>query len=324
MCKQKKYWLTIPCCSHISEMKIQSGSVNMKDMIGHLVFDDETAANNFLDGLKEYIEKNYNGDFKWLVISENMKPMKDIMEEELPDVHFFQDCTKKWTEINIECAPSIINNYIRNLKVRLGDNEYAQSIKVYKDPANNDFVLAGFDVRSNEKTNYALIKGTTIYCWAGNANGDGHNNEFLNNPDGFIPNAFYKIENAVYQTDTLGRVIGTYEHHVTHRETNRKESRPNYTNILNAMGKRDNDVAGHIVAHCIDGASEAINIVPMDKSFNNSQEWKAMESLLKFAYDNNIESYVHRHIEYNNDTRIPSSITVYFEISVKDLKFDLS
>ncbi len=66
----KKYWITIPHCSYASELKIKSGKVDLKNTKGHLLFNDEVSAQNFLANLKKYIANNFprqdSESFKWL------------------------------------------------------------------------------------------------------------------------------------------------------------------------------------------------------------------------------------------------------------------
>ena len=83
----------------------------------------------------------------------------------------------------------------------------------------------------------------------------------------------YHTENVVYKIDLLVRVCETFEYHVTERKTNRSETY-DISKIAKEMGGKKGDVSGHIVAHAIDGPSEAINIVPMNNTFNNSDKWR--------------------------------------------------
>ena len=84
-----------------------------------------------------------------------------------------------------------------------------------------------------------------------------------------------------YKTDSIGRVCRTYERHTTKRATDRDDARGDLSKIAKSKGGMNGAVGGHIVAHNIDGPMEAINILPMDYTFNNEGDWKAMENLLK-------------------------------------------
>ena len=55
---------------------------------------------------------------------------------------------------------------------------------------------------------------------------------------------------------------------------------------------------------------EAINILPMDNTFNNEGDWKAMENLFKKEYQADRDFDVRRIINYQDQTQIPSKIDV--------------
>ena len=207
---------------------------------------------------------------------------------------------------------------VEKIQARLNDNSYAQSIKIYVDEYNR-IILKGDDDRKNKLSNYALIEENNVYCCAGNANGDGHVNEFLNSTDGFIPNFKYHVENATYIIDGLGRVCDTYEHHVTERMTNRFDRSKVETEKL--KNYREGDVGGHIVAYSIDGVSESINIVPMSSRFNQSGDWKSMEGIIEGAYKNHIPVSVHKHFVYLGDSFRPSNIEVSIALKERLIQF---
>ena len=248
---------------------------------------------------------------------ENVSHSSDFIEnydDNLPSLDDVKEIVNNGQEITDlkESYPEIAQ-YVACLQDRLDNNDYALSIKAYKSE-NGTIVLKGFDEGPNEQSNYAVIKGQDIYCYSGNAKGDGHLNEFINNTDGMIPNSRYHLENATYVTDNLGRVSDTYEHHVTERPIDRNDSRCELKSVADAKDGLPNDVGGHIVAHNVDGATEAINIVAMDEEFNNCGEWKSMESDIQDAYMNHVDCYVHKHLEYDGNTQRPSHIDVQYEI----------
>ena len=121
-------------------------------------------------------------------------------------------------------------------------------------------MLVGYDDRTRQESNCALIKDDEVFCYGGHARKDGHLNEFINNTDGYIPNSLYHIENVSYKTDSIGRVCRTYERHTTKRATDRDDVRGNLSKIAKSKGGMNGAVGGHIVAHNIDGPMEAINI----------------------------------------------------------------
>lgn len=221
---------------------------------------------------------------------------------------------------NLSMERQDVFDYIVKIQARLG-NDYSNSIKAYK-VGDDEYILKGSDDRPQEQSSFAFVKGKDVYCWSGNTNGDGHLNEFLNN-ERMMPHCKYHTENTIYVTDDKGRVMDTYEHH--EKGTVNRFGRPDLKDVLDSKGGGRNDVGGHIVAHNVDGASEAINIVPMDENFNNSGSWKSMEAEIHDAYQNGKESYVHRHLEYEGDSLKPSSIDVEYEIDEqkKEKHFDL-
>ena len=118
------------------------------------------------------------------------------------------------------------------------------------------------------------------------------------------------IENVSYKTDSIGRVCRTYERHTTKRATDRDDARGDLSKIAKSKGGMNGAVGGHIVAHNIDGPMEAINILPMDNTFNNKGGWKAMEDLFKKEYQADRDFDVRRIISYQDQTQIPSTIDV--------------
>lgn len=216
-----------------------------------------------------------------------------------------------------------VDEYVNGLKKRL-NNIYASSIKAFL-TKKGEIVLVGYDDRTRQESNYALVRGRDIFCWAGNARNDGHLNEFINNSDGYIPNSIYHLENVIYVTNNKGFVEYTYEYHTTKRYTDRNYARPSYSYVINEKGCKPDDVGGHIVAHCIDGPSEAINILPMNSTFNNGKEWKKMENELNSEYQNDKDFRIIRHIEYEPNSQRPIKIEmrVFFEASEKFWSFYL-
>ncbi len=251
-----------------------------------------------------------------------MNEVKKLVEKyfkDVPNVQEFEEikCNGKKCDIEEikETCPQIVR-YIDDLKKRLNNNLYAESICFYR-CKDAQVVLLGKDDRTNERSKYALIDGNHVFCPSGNANGDGHLNEFANNIDGFVPNSFYHMENVTYRIDEKGRVCEMFEYHVTRRLTNRCDSHGPMKSIAEALDGKKTDVGGHLVAHSIDGPSEAINIVPMDETFNNTGDWKKMEMCFLNAYQKHIDFWVHKIIKYTEETSRPSHIEVNAEVDGK-------
>ena len=80
-----------------------------------------------------------------------------------------------------------------------------------------------------------------------------------------------------------------------------------------------------IIANNVNGPSEAINIVPMDSSFNNSGDWKSMETMIQNAFTYKNEVQVKKELSYPGDSKRPNKITVNILIDVEEsnYSFDL-
>lgn len=254
-----------------------------------------------------------------------IEEFEENFDDYLPSLEVLKDKISNSREILdlSEIRPDVYQ-YVLGIKKRLCNNPYSSSIRTYI-TQEDEIVLVGNDDRSRQESNYALLRGNDIYCWAGNARNDGHLNEFINNCDGYIPNSKYHVENVTFITNSSGLVESVYEHHTTKRHTDRNEQRGTYTSVIKRKGSLPNDVGGHIVAHSIDGPSEAINILPMNSLFNNSDEWKAMESIFLSEYQNDKDFRVKRHICYHLNSQRPSSISVeaLFDNSERSWQFYL-
>jgi len=247
-----------------------------------------------------------------------------LFAEELPSLKDLKNKILNGKEIHdLSKIRHDVNEYVNGLKKRL-NNIYASSIKAFL-TEEGEIVLVGYDDRTRQESNYALVRGRDIFCWAGNARNDGHLNEFINNSDGYIPNSIYHLENVIYVTNNKGFVEYTYEYHTTKRYTDRNYARSSYSCVINEKGCKPDDVGGHIVAHCIDGPSEAINILPMNSTFNNGKEWKKMENKLLSEYQNDKDFRIIRHIEYESNSQRPIKIEMraFFEASEKFWSFYL-
>ena len=135
----------------------------------------------------------------------NGRDFIENFDDQLPPHEEICEKIEKGQELSLEELKEIrpdLAEYIENMQNRLGNNEYAQSIKAYycKD---GDIILAGKDDRSRQESNYAVVRGNDIYLWAGNARGDGHLNEFANNTDAYVPYAKYHFENATFHKNEL-------------------------------------------------------------------------------------------------------------------------
>lgn len=283
------------------------------------VKDDPDAYSSRLDelGIEHQTPSDFNGNRGNEMVHD--KDFQENYDDNLIPLEDICDNIERGKELTIEELKEIrpdLARYIESTQDRLKGNDYAQSIIAYY-CENGDIIFAGKDDRTRQESNYAVVRGNDIYLYAGNAKGDGHLNEFANNTDGYIPNSRYHFENVTYVTNEYGQVKTVYEHHVTSRPTDRNEERGDLKSVCDAKGGLASDVGGHIVAHNIDGPTEAINIIPMDKDFNNGGEWKAMENELKNEYENGRSFTVKKEIQYDAETGRPNNIDVVAEIDGK-------
>lgn len=95
-----------------------------------------------------------------------------------------------------------------------------------------------------------------------------------------LPNFKYKIENCIYKTDNLGRVIeakaSSFPKSILKKpRSTYRQSRGNYEK----NGFLEIDNGGHLIPNQLGGISELINIVPQNRLLNNG-EWKKVENFV--------------------------------------------
>lgn len=255
----------------------------------------------------------------WILTGRFIKKSKwfaDRKRFDFSNLRFWLQEGRKLDEEEAKRRYPDVERYVARLKERLGYNTYAMSVEIIE-VMDGVLILKGVDDRPNQLSNYAVIIERDVYAYTGNAKGDGHLNEFLNNPDGMIPNMRYHLENVTYVIDDKGRVNETYEVHSAKNPTDRCDARPQLKTVSDAKGGRDSDVGGHIVAHNVDGPTEAINIVPMDAGFNNDEregQWKAMEKVILDAYQSGKTVLVHKRLRYPGDSLRPNNINVEYKV----------
>ncbi len=220
---------------------------------------------------------------------------------------------KELTEKEIREQFPDVAEYLDKFKKRLGDNEYSKSIKVFKNSEEDCLIIEGFDGRLNQESNFIVIKGDDVYARTGNVIGDGHLNEFINNTS-MLPNKKIITENSDIITDEFGRVVETIDVYDPAIPSNRSTSRRDFKEVSNSKGGGDNHVGGHLSPHSMGGASEAVNILPMNKDFNGSGPWRYMENQVQSAVDAGKMVRVKKKITYYEGTQIPKEIEVKVEI----------
>ena len=129
-----------------------------------------------------------------------------------------------------------------------------------------------------------------------------------------LPNKKIITENSDIITDEFGRVVETIDVYDPAIPSNRSTSRRDFKEVSNSKGGGDNHVGGHLSPHSMGGASEAVNILPMNKDFNGSGPWRQMENQVQSAVDAGKMVRVKKKITYYEGTQIPKEIEVKVEI----------
>ena len=135
---------------------------------------------------------------------------------------------------------------------------------------------------------------------------------------------FYVDGVFIFKTDSLGRTIGTIENLHSAKNIGRG-GHSSFDKITFSKDGKKSDVGGHIIANNVNGPSEAINIVPMDSSFNNSGEWKSMEKIIQDAFYYKNEVQVKKELFYSGESKRPYKIIVSILIDGEEsnYSFDL-
>ena len=190
---------------------------------------------------------------------------------------------------------------------RLGEDSYfSNSIEFFVTPSNALIIKSRL---SDFVIDTTIIEGDCVICNSGGLKNDGHLNEFINECIA-MPSMIYYVDGAfMFKTDSLGRTIGTIEYLHSAKNIGRG-GHSSFDKITSAKDGKTTDVGGHIIANNVNGPSEAINIVPMDSSFNNSGDWKSMEKMIQNAFYYKNEIRVKKELFYPGDSKRPNKITV--------------
>ena len=205
---------------------------------------------------------------------------------------------------------------------RLGNGSYfSSSIDLFVTPSN---ILIIKSRLSDFVIDTTIIDNKCVICNAGGLKKDRHLNEFINDCIA-MPLMTYHVDGAfIFKTDSLGRTISTIENLHSAKNIGRR-GHSSFDEITFAKDGKTTDVGGHIIANNVNGPSEAINIVPMDTSFNNSGDWKSMEKMIQDAFYYKNEVIVKKELFYPGDSKRPNKITVNILIDGKEsnYSFDL-
>lgn len=207
---------------------------------------------------------------------------------------------------------------------RLGlENPLTKTMEFYLTPL-NILIAKSKDVTFNIDT--TIFDGDCVICNAGGFATDGHLNEFINECIA-MPSIRYYIDGAfVFMTDSLGRTKSTIENlnSAPKRKRGGHDSKEFVKIKIRKDGKATDD-GGHIVAHNVQGPNEAINIVPMDSSFNKTGDWRSMENMIQDASYYKNEVQVKKELFYPGESKRPNKITVNILIDGEEsnYSFDL-
>lgn len=201
------------------------------------------------------------------------------------------------------------------------DSYFCSSIEFFVTPSN---VLIVKSRLSDYIIDTTIIEGDCVICNAGGLKKDRHLNEFINESVA-MPSMTYHVDGAfMFKTDSLGRTISSFENLHSAKSIDRR-GHSSFEEITVAKEGKASDVGGHIIANNVNGPTEAINIVPMDSSFNNSGEWKSMEIIIQNAFYYKNEVQVKKELFYPGDSKRPNKITVNISIDGEEsnYSFDL-
>lgn len=201
------------------------------------------------------------------------------------------------------------------------DTYFSSSIEFFVTPSN---ILIIKSRLSDFVIDTTIIEGDCVICNAGGLKKDHHLNEFINDCTA-MPLMTYHVDGAfIFKTDSLGRTVSSIENLYSARNIDRR-GHSSFDEITFAKDGKATDVGGHIVANNVNGPTEAINIVPMDSSFNNSGEWKSMEKMIQDAFYYKNEVQVKKELFYPGESKRPNKITVNILIDGEEsnYSFDL-
>lgn len=201
------------------------------------------------------------------------------------------------------------------------DSYFSNSIEFFVTPSNMLIIKSRL---SDFAVDTTIIEGDCVICNAGGLKKDHHLNEFINDCTA-MPLMTYHVDGAfIFKTDSLGRTVSSIENLYSARNIDRR-GHSSFDEITFAKDSKATDVGGHIVANNVNGPTEAINIVPMDSSFNNSGEWKSMEKMIQDAFYYKNEVQVKKELFYPGESKRPNKITVNILIDGEEsnYSFDL-
>ncbi|WP_198913848.1 DNA/RNA non-specific endonuclease [Tenacibaculum finnmarkense] len=133
----------------------------------------------------------------------------------------------------------------------------------------------------------------------------------LININKLLPNTTYKLGQAIYKTDNLGRVIEVYVARLPKSIVKSSRSKMNQgLTVLEKDGIKGIDDGGHLIANSLGGISEKINYIPQNSTLNRGK-WNKLEQkvLLNRKY---IKDYSIKVI-YEGESMRPKYLKMSFE-----------
>ena len=240
------------------------------------------------------------------------------------DIDNLLSTAKQITSEELGAFPEFEKQWDRITRKFGADSYFCSSIEFFVTPSN---VLIIKSRLSEFNIDTIIIEGDCVICKAGGFETDGHLNEFINDYCFAMPSIRYFIDGAfVFMTDSFGRTKSTIEYlnSAPKRKRGGHDSKE-FVKITASKDGKATDDGGHIVAHNVQGPNEAINIVPMDSSFNKTGDWRSMESKIQDAFTSNKNVLVKKELFYPGDSKRPNKITVNILIDGEEsnYSFDL-
>lgn len=204
--------------------------------------------------------------FPKLINSQIAKAVKNISDDVLEIVYKKSDLDKNASKF---AKKVFISSELKKWGLDNGFDLIAgkYSTKIY----NKSGELLGTIITKGQKktiTTYSLIGRKTV-------------NPLLNAE--LFPSSFYKVDNIIFKTDRLKRVLTAKSPTVQSNNIKRNSLKGSYKekirNIENIGGKKNIDQRGHLIAHFLGGNSGAINIVAQLGTLNQ-KKFKWIEELV--------------------------------------------
>ncbi len=283
--------------------------------------DKETILTSIKDRTEELSEANGTDVISVRTyVPEYLLDAESIPEVRIRNIGELCEDAEKITFSDVRETNPDVADYIDRISERLANN--------YPDGIMNTLEYYRLDdgtlvVKSSEeqyKNSHILVKGNYAYCEAGARYTDSHMNEFINGTR-MMPNMTYNVDGCLtYITDAVGRTSRIEEHYENGVLMHRSDERGELKSVSNSKDGLPDDVGGHLIANNVGGPTEAINIVPMNKDFNNGGQWKKMENEILDAVKGNHDVKVTRDIKYEGDSCRPTGIDVKVVIDGEDYK----